>query len=365
MPSLSVAHSFARTGRESGVLALKLFLLLVVGAGCLNEWAGADERPAGDPAAVLVMEPADPGARLRGLALDRSRMSLVSRGRGRNTRYFAEIQGHFTRPEWTLVFGRTRTPTERKSGSFKVWIPVRRNSTWVRLAAVSDDGSVETENIKILCPSLEAIETGRIALHPSLKFRVAMGLGYASYHQTDAPAVSEETLRLEISALQKFAHSPWQLKGNAWVTAFAMANEGGPALGLVNLDATLDYVVNVGSRWSFGLGAGPYYATSYSTAELGFRNLMGPEAAPSISYCFANQTTLQGDLRYAFLDEGIVSSGPGNGEAAGVRVSYGDFAPGTILEGWRFMIDFSELSFRLGASEGNYSQEILGVAYSL
>lgn len=357
--------------RSRPAMGLRRWIGLFVIFHALGPWIpralAATPEPPGfdpnDPARSYLTETSNLKSRIRGLKWDDQELDLTRTDQKGRVKYLAELRGRFNRPEWTLLVGHVIAHPSSSSGDFAVHLPVDRNVTPIRVIAVSDDGEIETEWIAVHCPRLNDLQAGRASMPHSWEFRGSIGPGFASYRQTNEPNVSETVIQAWLSVLRKFQNSPWRIQADAAGTAFALANGGSPALGVYHLEGAAGYAFRIGSRWELTLGAGAYYTTSDSTADLGFRNMAGPELTPSVTWSLENGREITADLRLAAVAASKGLWSPEQNQEAGLKLRYGPFTAWRIARLGVFM-DVSELSLRIGSLEGVYQQGTMGADFS-
>jgi hypothetical protein len=212
-------------------------------------------------------------------------------------RVMAILKGNFQHPGWTLIIS-NRTIHADSSGDFQIALPTHDLKNNFTVYAISDFGKAEKSVVQVsISPTDMALITSKS------KWITSLGLGVTSqeYTQTGASTLNQKMTTAKFS----FAHEI--SKNQRWFGTFSgradllpISDNQSSGLRFVGLNARIDYSVpQVTDPWKLNLAFGYYYVTTTGNSFLGFTNVSGPQAFPSIRHYFRNENYINFYAKYS------------------------------------------------------------------
>jgi hypothetical protein len=258
-------------------------------------------------------------------------------------RVVAILTGNFQHPGWTLIIS-NRTVRPEANGDFKIALPTHDLKNNFAVYAVSDFGKAEKSTIQVaISPADMALITAKSRWITSL----GLGITSQSYTQSGNQSTLNQTMT---TAKFSFAHEI--SKNQRWFGTFSgrmdllpLSDNQNSGLRFLGLNARIDYSVpQVTDPWKLNLAFGYYYVTSIGNSFLGFTNVSGPQAFPSIRYYFRNENYINAYAKYS----PVLSSGkplPFSNREIELGADYG--IPIKDTHAISFSLDYSSLNLFL------------------
>jgi hypothetical protein len=303
---------------------------------------------------------------ITGLHWRSSRVDIQLRDVDSRDRVVAVLKGNFKNPGWTLIIS-NRTIRPDASGDFQIALPTHDLKNNFAIYSVSDFGKAEKSSVQITITATDmALITAKSGWITSL------GLGVTS--QTYTQSFSDPIKQTMVTGKFSFAHEI--SKNQRWFATFSgrmdlipisdtIGTSGGSSnLKFLGLNARVDYSVPaVTDPWKLNLAFGYYYVTTVGNSSLGFTNVSGPQAFPSVRYYFRNESYLNFYAKYS----PVLSSGkplPFSNREIEVGADYG--IPIKDSHALSFSLDYSSLNLVLDdETESSLRSYTVAFSYTL
>jgi hypothetical protein len=303
---------------------------------------------------------------ITGLQWTSSRVEIQIRGVDSRDRVIAVLKGNFKNPGWTLIIS-NRTIHPDTSGDFQIGLPAHDLKNNFTIYSVSDFGKAEKSVVQIsIAPSDMALITSKA------RWISSVGLGLTS--QTYTQSLSDPVKQTLITGKFSFAHEI--SRNQRWFGTFSArvdlvpisdsigTSGGSSGLRFLGLNARVDYSVPfVTDPWKLNFAMGYYYVTTIGNSFLGFTDVAGPQAFPSVRYYFRNENYLSAYAKYS----PVLSSGkplPFSNRDIEVGADYG--FPLKDSHSMSISLDYSSLNLLLDdGTQSSLRSLMLALSYTL
>jgi hypothetical protein len=300
---------------------------------------------------------------ITGLQWRSSRVDIQLRDVDSRDRVVAILTGNFQHPGWTLIIS-NRTIHPDSSGDFKIALPTHDLKNNFAIYAVSDFGKAEKSAVQVtITPADMALITSKA------RWITSIGLGVTSQTYSQSGEPNGDLKQTMTTGKFSFAHEI--SKNQRWFGTFSgrmdllpLSDNQNSGLRFLGLNARIDYSVPmVTDPWKLNLAFGYYYVTSIGNSFLGFTNVSGPQAFPSIRYYFRNENYINAYAKYS----PVLSSGkplPFSNREIEVGADYGVPIKGT--HAISFSLDYSSLDLLLDdGSQSSLRSVTIAFSYTL
>jgi hypothetical protein len=303
---------------------------------------------------------------ITGLQWTSSRVEIQLRDVNSRDRVVAVLRGNYKNPGSTLIIS-NRTIHPEVSGDFQIALPAHDLKNNYVIYSVNDFGKAEKSSVQIsITPADMALITSKS------RWITSVGLGFTS--QTYTQSLSDPVKQTMITGKFSFAHE--MSRNQRWFGTFSgrfdllpisdtIGTSGGSSgLKFIGLNARIDYSVPaVTDPWKLNLAFGYYYVTTIGNSYLGFADVSGPQAFPSIRYYFRNENYLGAYAKYS----PVLSSGkplPFSNRDVEVGAEYG--IPVKDAHAVSISLDYSSLNLVLDdGSQSSLRSITVSFSYTL
>jgi hypothetical protein len=250
------------------------------------------------------------------------------------------LDGQLARTGWTLsVQGRPVRLT--RAGRFRIRLRATAKRLTVLFAASGPVGEKESQSVSVLVVGGAAEAGGE---RPSVWWTLSLGYSQLAYSETALVSDFTETaLTAKVALARQVRGSPWDLSGNAFVTALPISS-GVDGVTARFLGANLRFGYGfLAEPWSLRFSLGLYYTRMSVTDNLfGYGNLLYPQFYPSLRRALSGGGALFAYVKYVPLGEGLIPDFREREIAAGGGYEHPLSGGNHLL----FTVDYSDLEFQ-------------------
>ncbi len=245
-----------------------------------------------------------------------------------------------------------------KSGIFAAGIAFSGGEREFLATAITTDGKTFTARYRVT-----GGKNPKSVIYERFHANIGMGLTHVSYTQTAVTPFTETELTLKGGMSYALKPNKWDL-GLSFFMNVASLNTTSDLYSIrylgVNLRAGY-HLIPIQSRFQFNLNGGIYYNTSF--ADIGFKNMIGPQVYPEFSYLMPNRQTIFTYFKYSpvFVSASSLDLANNREIATGVYYSFPVLVKNRLSIGF----DFSKLDLAVSGLTSNtttYSLSV-GIAY--
>jgi hypothetical protein len=150
---------------------------------------------------------------------------------------------------------------------------------------------------KIVIPTQE---TGKPQTRPPLRWRKSFSIGITNltYSQTAVDPFTQKLITIKGGVEIPITDSRWSIGTGFFFNAFELSNTGQYQLKILGINFRLGrFLTAPESRIQVRFNGGVYYNTSLSV--IGFKNMLGPQIFPELSYRISNQRSVLVYVKYS------------------------------------------------------------------